>query len=81
MGLELEDEVCDIDEEKHDSSSTGDDEETRFPALLDGTASLAVLQESVYYVILHGLRHEVGGRDDERFYGASKPSKGSGDIR
>ena len=71
MGLELEDEVCHVDEEKQDGSSTRDDEKTRSAVLLDDTR-LAILHKDVEDIILNGLRHEISGRDDERFYGPSK---------
>lgn len=70
MGLELEDEVGDVDKKKHDGGSTGNDEKTRSAALLDDT-ELAGLHEDVVDVILDGLGHEIGGRNDERFCEAS----------
>jgi hypothetical protein len=73
MGLELEDEVCHVDEEKYDGGPTGDEEKTRSATLLDGTR-LAGLHKGVEDIILDGLGHEISSRDDERFYGASKPN-------
>jgi len=73
--LELEDEVGDVYEEEHDGSPTGDDEKTRSAALFDGS-SMTVLHEDLVEVVVNPLGHEIGGRDDERFRGASKPSTG-----
>ena len=72
MGLELEDEVCDVDEKEHNGSPTRDDEKARSTPLFDCT-SMSVLHEGVVDVILDPLRHEIRGRNDERFHGASKP--------
>jgi hypothetical protein len=65
--LELEDEVGDINEEQEDRGPTGDDEKTGSATLLDGTG-LAGLEEDVEHVILDGLRHEIGGGNDKRFW-------------
>ena len=78
MGLELEDKVGDVDEEKQNCSSTGDDEKPRSTALLDGVG-LAGREKGVQDVIVNGLGHEIGGRDDERFCDASEGNENLGD--
>ena len=75
MGLELEDEVGDVDEKEDNGSPAGDDEKARSATLFDGT-SMSILHEGVVDVILDPLGHEVGGRNDERFHGTSKPRTG-----
>ena len=76
MGLELEDEVGDVDEKKHDRSPSGDDEKARSAAFSDGT-SFSAVHEGVVDVVLDPLGHEIGGRNDERFNGASKLGTGA----
>lgn len=71
MCLELEDEVCHVDDEKEDGSPTGDEEKPRSAVLLDGTR-VSRLEKDVEDIVLDGLGHEISGRDDERFCGASK---------
>ena len=70
-GLELEHEVCDVNEKKEGGSSTGNKEKTRSVALLGGTR-LTGLQENI---IVDALGRDIGSRNDKRFYGASKLSK------
>ena len=68
MGLELEDEVGGVNEKKYDRSPTGDDEKARSAVLLDGIR-LAGLHKEVEDIILDGLGHEIGGRNDKCFCG------------
>lgn len=73
MRLELEEEVCHVDDEKEDGSPTGDEEKSRSAVLLDGTR-VTSFEKDVEDIVLDGLGHEISGRDDERFRGASKPN-------
>jgi len=71
MCLELEEEVCHVDDEKEDGSPTGDEEKARSAAFLDG-ARVSGFEKYVENIVFDGLGHEISGRNDERFCGASK---------
>ena len=74
MGLELEDEVGDVDEEEQDGSPTGDDEKARFAAFCN-FSRLARLRHEIEHTFPGSLGHEICSRDDERFCRPSKPTK------
>ena len=51
-----------------------DDEETGLEVFLDGTG-LVGSRKQTKPTVSNSLRHEISGRNDERFCGSQKPTK------